>query len=68
MFHNLTDPATGEPLIKGKTITGFTTEAESVMQISDELKSWKTPLVEETVVEMGATCRWFLKICAGVES
>ncbi|KAK0634087.1 class I glutamine amidotransferase-like protein [Immersiella caudata] len=54
VFHDLIDPTTGEPLIKGKTITGFTTEAETVMNIQDELKSWKTPLVEETAEAMGA--------------
>lgn len=64
VFHDLIDPATGEPLIKGKTITGFTTEAESVMKLDDELKSWKTPLVEETAAAMGATCEFldFLSI------
>ncbi|KAK3326814.1 IgE-binging protein [Apodospora peruviana] len=55
VFHNLIETATGLPLIKGKTITGFTTEAESVMHIADELKGWKTPLVEETAALMGAT-------------
>ncbi|KAK0654832.1 class I glutamine amidotransferase-like protein [Cercophora newfieldiana] len=54
VFHDLVDTATGEPLIKGKTITGFTTEAETVMHLQDELKSWKTPLVEETAEAMGA--------------
>jgi len=55
VFHNLIDPATGEPLIKGKTITGFTTEAEYVMKIDKEMKAWKTPWVEETAEQMGAT-------------
>ncbi|KAM7211222.1 Class I glutamine amidotransferase-like protein [Rhypophila decipiens] len=55
VFHNLIDTATGEPLIKGKTLTGFTTEAESVMHIAEELKAWNTPLVEETAAQMGAT-------------
>lgn len=68
VFHNLIDPATSEPLIKGKTITGFTTEAESVMHIADELKAWNTPLVEETAAQMGATCRWFLEVLANLAS
>jgi len=58
VFQDLIDTATGEPLIKGKTLTGFTTEAETVMGIQDELASWKKPLVEETAEAMGATCEF----------
>lgn len=57
VFQNLIDPVTGEPLIKGKTITGFTTETETVMYLEKELKGCDTPLVEETAAAMGATCK-----------
>ncbi|KAI1327084.1 class I glutamine amidotransferase-like protein [Xylariaceae sp. FL0255] len=55
IFANLMDPLTNEPLIKGKTITGFTTEAEVTMGILDELRAWNKPLVEETAERLGAT-------------
>lgn len=58
IFANLIDPATNEPLIKGKTITGFTTEAENTMGIMGELRSWKTEMVEETAERLGATCKF----------
>ncbi|KAN0092388.1 class I glutamine amidotransferase-like protein [Hyaloscypha variabilis] len=55
IFANLLDTATNEPLIKGKRITGFTTEAEHDMKIYDELKSWDAELVEELAARLGAT-------------
>ncbi|KAF2096502.1 class I glutamine amidotransferase-like protein [Rhizodiscina lignyota] len=54
IFDNLIDHSTGKPLIQGKQITGFTTEAEYDMKIMDTLKSWGNPLVEETAESMGA--------------
>ena len=61
VFDDLIDPATGKPLIQGKTITGFTTEAEVDMKILDTLKSWGNPLVEETAERMGAKCKLFFR-------
>ncbi|KAM0559851.1 hypothetical protein ACHAPJ_003799 [Fusarium lateritium] len=55
IFANLIDPTTGEPLIKGKKITGFTTEAEHTMKIMDELRSWNSELVEDIAARLGAT-------------
>ncbi|KAK1749904.1 class I glutamine amidotransferase-like protein, partial [Echria macrotheca] len=55
VFHDLTDRKTGKHLIMGKTITGFTTEAEFVMKLDVELRAWKRPWVEETAEAMGAT-------------
>ncbi|WQF86616.1 Putative class I glutamine amidotransferase [Colletotrichum destructivum] len=55
IFANLVDLATNEPLIKGKRITGFTTEAEHTMKIMDDLRSWGTELVEEVAARLGAT-------------
>ena len=58
IFANVIDRKTGEPLIKGKRITGFTTEAEKDMKIYEELKSWGKPLVEELAERLGATCKF----------
>ncbi|KAJ3455803.1 hypothetical protein MRS44_017285 [Fusarium solani] len=55
IFANLIDPTTNEPLIKGKKITGFTTEAEYTLKIMDELRSWNTEMVEEVAARLGAT-------------
>jgi putative intracellular protease/amidase len=61
IFANLLDTTTGEPLIKGKTITGFTTEAENTMKIMDELRSWNSEMVEEVAARLGATCKYPLQ-------
>ncbi|CAJ0542699.1 Ff.00g002090.m01.CDS01 [Fusarium sp. VM40] len=55
IFANLIDPTTNEPLIKGKRITGFTTEAENDMKIMNELRSWGSEMVEEVAARLGAT-------------
>ena len=57
IFANLIDPTTNEPLIKGKKITGFTTEAEYTLKIMDELRSWGNEMVEEVASRLGATCK-----------
>jgi len=57
VFAHVVDRATGEPLIKGKTITGFTSEAEVVMKVDAEMKTWNRPLVEEHAATLGATCK-----------
>lgn len=56
IFANVLDKETGEPVIKGKKITGFTTEAEDTMGIMAELRGWNTELVEEVAKRLGATC------------
>lgn len=58
IFANMIDRSTGEPLIKGKRITGFTTEAEYTMNIMDDLKSWKSEMVEEVATRLGAKCKF----------
>ncbi|KAK4121397.1 class I glutamine amidotransferase-like protein [Parathielavia appendiculata] len=55
IFHGVVDLATNEPLIKGKAITGFTTEAEVTMGIMAELRAWNSPMVEELAEKLGAT-------------
>lgn len=57
IFANMLDLATNEPLIKGKKITGFTTEAEHTMGIMDELRSWGEDMVEELAEKLGAECK-----------
>ncbi|KAI5242845.1 hypothetical protein E4T43_04574 [Aureobasidium subglaciale] len=55
IFANVIDRATNEPIIKGKRMTGFTTEAEKDMGIYEELKSWDAEMVEELAERLGAT-------------
>ena len=57
IFANVLDLATNEPLIKGKKITGFTTEAENTMGIMAELRSWGQDMVEELASKLGAECK-----------
>jgi len=54
IFPGIIDPATNKSIINGKTITGFTTQAEDDMKITGELRSWGKPLVEETAETLGA--------------
>jgi putative intracellular protease/amidase len=56
IFAGVVDTSTNEPLIKGKTITGFTTEAEHTMGIMAELRTWGNPMVEELADKLGAKC------------
>jgi putative intracellular protease/amidase len=58
IFANILDTTTNEPLIKGKKITGFTTEAENTMKIMGELRSWNSEMVEEVAARLGATCTY----------
>lgn len=60
IFANIIDRSTGEPIIKGKKITGFTTEAEYTMNIMDDLRSWKSEMVEELATRLGAKCKFTL--------
>ncbi|KAI0150176.1 class I glutamine amidotransferase-like protein [Xylariaceae sp. FL1272] len=55
IFASMIDRATNKPLIHGKAITGFTSEAETTMGIMEELRSWDRPLVEDLAVKLGAT-------------
>ncbi|KAH8653846.1 class I glutamine amidotransferase-like protein [Xylariales sp. PMI_506] len=54
IFANINDLATGEPIIKGKRITGFTTEAEITMKIMEELQGWNSEMVEDLAKRLGA--------------
>ena len=48
------DTKTGESVIAGKTVTGFTTEGEMVLNVLDRLKSDGVSTVLEAVSEVGA--------------
>ncbi|KIW30787.1 uncharacterized protein PV07_02489 [Cladophialophora immunda] len=54
IYAGITDPTTGESIIKGKTITGFTTQAEYDMHIMDPIRSWGEPLIDEWAAKLGA--------------
>ena len=56
LYPGVIDATTGKSIISGKTITGFTTEAEYTMKVMDTLKSWGEPLVEDMAAELGAKC------------
>ncbi|KAL3433040.1 class I glutamine amidotransferase-like protein [Aspergillus tetrazonus] len=54
IFSDVKDLTTGEPVIKGKKLTGFTTEAEHTMGIMEELRAFPSELVEELAERLGA--------------
>ena len=51
------DTKTGKSIIEGKTITGFTTEAENEMHVMDPIRSWGEPLIDEWASKLGAKCK-----------
>ncbi|KAJ5562357.1 ThiJ/PfpI [Penicillium sp. DV-2018c] len=54
IFANILDRETGKPVIQGRRITGFTTEAENTLGIIGDLKSWNVELCEELAARLGA--------------
>jgi len=54
IFPGVIDLATGKSIIAGKTITGFTTQAENDMHIMDVIRSWNEPLIDEWAEKLGA--------------
>jgi putative intracellular protease/amidase len=57
IFANVKDRATGQSIVSGRTITGFTSEGEDVLNVTSDLKSWGKPLVEDHAAALGATCK-----------
>ena len=57
IFPGVIDPVTGDPIVKGKTITGFTTEGEYDMKLMETLQSWNAPMVDEHADKLGAKCK-----------
>lgn len=62
IFANILDRETGKPVIQGRRLTGFTTEAENTMGIIGDLKSWNVELCEELAARLGAKCEFSLCI------
>lgn len=54
IFPGVIDKATGKSIIAGKTITGFTTQAEYDMHIMDIIRGWNEPLIDEWAEKLGA--------------
>jgi len=61
IFAGVFDSVTKEPIIKGKSITGFTSEAEVEMGLGQELASWGKPLIPQHAQNLGATCKFVLE-------
>jgi putative intracellular protease/amidase len=58
IYPGVIDEKSGDSVIKGKTITGFTTEGEYILKIMDVLKTWKgVEMVEEIAARLGAKCK-----------
>lgn len=62
IFANIFDEATGDLLVKGKRIAGFTSEGEDVLGLSAQLKTWDKELVEELAERVGAKCKSILPV------
>jgi putative intracellular protease/amidase len=56
IFADLFDPETGKPIVQGKKIMGFTTQAEIDMGVIDGLRAWKEPMIDEHAEALGAKC------------
>jgi putative intracellular protease/amidase len=56
IFANILDDA-GKPIVEGKKITGFTTQAEHEMGIMDGLRAWNEPMIDEHAKSLGANCK-----------
>ncbi|KAF2672355.1 DJ-1/PfpI family protein [Microthyrium microscopicum] len=55
IFPGVIDPATGKSVAYGKTFTGFGTEGEELMGLSDTMKAWNVPWVEDVAKQLNAT-------------
>lgn len=60
IFANLLNIDTGKPIVEGKKITGFTTQAEYDMGIMDGLRAWNEPMIDEHAKALGAICKTIL--------
>jgi hypothetical protein len=68
IFPGVIDAETGKSIINGKSITGFTTEAEYDMHIMDPIRSWGEPLIDEWAEKLGAKCTSVFSAFVGFES
>lgn len=68
IFANIKDKSTGKPIIEGRRLTGFTTEAEKGLGLMDFLeKELKVELVEGLAARLGATCKFIYGLTGEVE-
>ena len=51
----MNDPKTGEPLIKGKKITGFTDIGEDILGVTDIMKKGNLLTIKQVAEKEGAT-------------
>lgn len=58
IFSHILDRETGEPIIRGKKVTEFTTEAEYTMEMMPELRGWGSEMMEEVAIRLGTTCKF----------
>ena len=56
IFPGVIDDSTGESIISGKVVTGFTTQGEIEEGVLDTIKSWDRPTIEAAAASVGATC------------
>jgi D-lactate dehydratase len=56
IFPGIIDNETGKSIVHGKSITGFTREAEYTMDVMKFLNSWDRPLVDDWAEQLGAKC------------
>ncbi|KAK9472933.1 class I glutamine amidotransferase-like protein [Dipodascopsis tothii] len=49
------DVKTGEPIIKGKTVTGFMDKGEDVLNLTEKINSLNAPTIEKAVDTVGAS-------------
>lgn len=47
----------GKPIAAGKTVTGFTREAEYTMDVMKFLNTWNRPLIDDWCEQLGAKCK-----------
>lgn len=50
------DKQTGKSNGSGREFTGFTTEGEEVMHITEPVRSWNEPLIDEWAEKLGGKC------------
>ncbi|KAK7704990.1 plasma membrane heat shock protein [Botryosphaeria dothidea] len=54
IFPGILDPATKQPVISGKRVTGFTTRGEEEEGVLDTIKAWNRPTIEASAAAAGA--------------
>ncbi len=58
IFPNVHSALTGESIIHGKKVTGFTTKGEEEEGVLDTIKSWNRPTIEKGAADAGAICKY----------